>query len=264
MNAKRLVSALAGVMVLAAISASGAGAEAVTVPSRWYIAGVGLNKEQTAKVSCEVGEHNGAKKLVLTGEIGEGPTIPVKITATGIECIGEAGNANGEAEIVQLETTGPYFAQDRGRLKLTGVTVSEPANCVAEGGAITTNALKSELYMDRAQEKITFDEFEPKAGAGANLATIKILNKEAGKTCIAAGTRALKGAFFGTAEFGGFFTATGEERIDQPLEFSSFVELTTESTASLTLGGNAAHLTGTVHTKLAGANAGKKWGAEEK
>jgi len=210
-----------------------------------------------------VGEHNGAKKIVLSGEIGEVAPVAVKITATGVECIGETGTANGETEIVQLESSGPYFAQDRGRLKLTGVTVSEPANCAVEGGTITTNALKSELYMDRAQEKITFDEFEPKAGPGANLATIKIVNKE-GKACAVAGNRLLKGAFFGTAEFGGFFTATGEERIDQPLEFSSFVELTTESTASLTLAGNAAHLTGTVHTKLAGANVGKKWGAEEK
>jgi hypothetical protein len=258
MNLKRLLLTMAGAAILASIVASSAMGAVETRESRWYVNHAGLEGGHSANVKCSVGTHN-ESKLVLSGEIGEATKVPVKLTATGIECINNAGTGgNGTASIVQEGSPGSFSAHDEGRLRFTGVTVSEPPNCAVEGGTVTTNELVSELYMDSTLPAITFDKFEPKTGAAGNFATVKVINKEKGVNCSVAGNRIAKGVAWGEAE-----NHTGVEAVNQPLTFSLPGEETAGGSGALVFAGNPAHLTGTVNNELAGASAGLEWGAEE-
>ena len=155
MNVKRLLLALTAVAMFAAVMANSASAT-MTTGGEWYIGatapGTTLAKEprwenEKKPSTAASGNMNGEAKLILTGTVGESGT-PVKLTATGVECI--------EATIFNEGGAG----KDSGKLKFTGVTVSEPANCDVLGGEIETNELKTELYMDSGSTH-AFDKFEP-------------------------------------------------------------------------------------------------------
>jgi len=248
---------MAAIAMLGAIAANVASAENVTDPARWYVNGVGLNAGQSEKVKCS----KSSESLVLEGTVGEGTEkVPAKLTASGIECINHEGTSegNGSARIEQTGngTTEAYAAEDFGRLVFTGVTVTEPAHCKVSGGAVTTNPLKSQLLMDKAKTGITFDRFIP---TGTNFATVKIESDGTG-TCGIAGSRVAKGAACGQAA-----NETGTFATNQKLSFSATVDATagnTEDSCELLFAGNPAHLTGTVNNELAGANAGKSFGAK--
>ena len=244
MNLRRFVLALAGMAMLAAIFAGNAAAKVETLETHWWIEGKGkLKAGETEFVKCSIGEHPaGEKKLVLSSVV---LGVPIKITATGIDCINHEGEvgANGTAKIVQEGNS----AQDRQRWHFTNVTVSEPANCEVENGTILTNPLKSEVFHHSEKPEIIFKKFEPTPGF--NFANIRIV----GPNCPIAGVFPLKGFVYGEFEL-----RTKVFAVNQPLTFSEPVDVTAGS--ALTLGANPAHLTGTLNTELAGVNAGKKWG----
>ncbi len=173
MNPKRFILALAALAMFAAVMANGASAATMTPAGEWYIGTTapGTTLTTTKSVECSVGEHEGSSKFVLTGVIGEAPKeIPVKLEATQIDCI--------EATIFNEEGHG----RDAGRLKFTGVTVALPTpGCTVENGEVTTEPLKTELYMDSESTTKAFDKFVP-AVAGGNFATVQING-----TCAAAG-----------------------------------------------------------------------------
>jgi hypothetical protein len=141
-------------------------------------------------------------------------------------------------------------AQDRQRWHFTNVTVSEPANCEVENGTIITSPLKSEVFHHSEKAEVILKKFEPTPGF--NFATIKFV----GPKCPIAGARVMKGFVYGEFEL-----RTDVFAVNQPLTFSEAVDVTAGS--ALTLGGNPAHLTGTLNTELASVDAGKKWGVEK-
>jgi hypothetical protein len=257
MNLKRFLFVLASMALLAGIAANSASAAAVTKPSRWYVNAAGLNAGQTATVKCNVEEETGiGKKLVLHGTVGEGEGISYTLTATGIECINHEGTpgANGTATINQTgkgTVAEPYVAEDLGRVRFTGVTVSSPLNCAVAGGSVLTNPLKSELYMDSTDNTVTFDRFEP---TGTSFATVIIESVPPGSgKCAIEGSRIIKGFVYGQAA-----NKTGTEAVKQHLTFGTSVETTAGN--GLVFAGNPAHLTGTVNNEL---TSGFKYGSKE-
>jgi len=265
MRLKRLTVASTAIAMLAALAASFASANNVTLPSRWYVNGVGLSAGQSAKIKCSVHEEEEVgNKLVIHAEVGEvAPKIKVTLTATGIECINHEGTSegNGSARIEQTGTgtaENPYRAEAFGRIILTGVTVSEPAHCKVAGGSVTSNPVQIQALTDKANTKIRFNRVTP---TGANLATTKIESDGTG-ACSIEGNRVTKGAICSKAE-----NEAGIMAVNQPVTHSLAVDETvgnTEDSCELIFAGNPAHLTGTVSYELAGANVGQKWGAKEK
>jgi hypothetical protein len=251
MNLKRFLLVLTSMALLGAVTANSAFAAAETpAKSQWYVNAAKLASGGTEKVKCSVAEETGiGKNLQLTGTIGEGAGIAVTLNATGVECVNHEGavGANGTATINQEGTS----AQDRGRLKFTTVTVTTPANCAVKGGTVTTNPLKSELYIDSAEKQTTFDRFEP---TGTSFATVEIVSVPEGSgKCSVEGGRIAKGFTYGQAA-----NKTGVEAVNQPLTFGSSVETTAGN--GLTFAGNTAHLAGKVNNELV---SGSKFGAKE-
>jgi hypothetical protein len=259
MNLKKLLLALTAVAMLAAAFASSASAAAVTKPSTWTVNGVNLAAGASKNVKCSVGSHNGSSTLALTGTIGEGAGVATELKATGIECINHEGTegANGTAKIEQVGTGATGSAMALGRLKFTGVTVVKPEHCTV-ATTITTNPLKSEVYMHESGINKVFDRFEP---TGANFATV-VVGSQSGFTCAIAGNRIVKGFVYGQSVEGETTekptTTPATETAVQSLTFSSAIDTTAGS--ALTFAGNPAHLTGRVNNEL---TTGEKWGAME-
>jgi hypothetical protein len=202
----------------------------------WYEEGVGKLPANThTAVACEA-EGN----LKLVASIGA-PKVPITLTATGVECI--------EASIFNDENGA---ATDQGKLRFTGVTVDDPAACSVENGTVTTNNLHTELYMDSSKTSIAFDKFEPATGI-TNLAVVKLIGPE----CFIAGSRSLKGTFYGQA-----VNATGIQAVTQPLKFGKAVEETATGKLNLEFAGNPAELEGQTVNFLTGVGLGKKFWAE--
>ena len=219
MKLKYLGLALAAVMALSAVTASAASASPVTKKSQWEIGETAVSTPQSVVCSKK-----GTSNLVLSGTVLEAPT---KLEATGVKCV-EATISN---EVVSSEN----MAVDAGKLEFTGVKVVEPAGCtVAE--TLTTEALKTRLYMDSTTTTKVFDRFEPAAGETGKFISIKISG------CAIAGTYPVKGFTYGEAE-----NATGVLASNQPLAFNA----ATNEVSTLTLGGNPAKITGEANNELA-------------
>lgn len=277
MNLKRVGTALVAAAVLAAIVASSASAAAVTPEkTHWIVGGVKMASGGSEHVGCRVGEHefSGTRKatLELNGSLGAAKT-PVVLSATGIDCINNAGTGeNGTATITQNSN----MAEDEGRLRFTNVKVVSPPNCQIKGisvadpvGTVTTNALKSQLQEETVGGVTTvFDKFEPAVSGGA-FVEIKIEKSGTELACAVSGSYSAKGTAFGEAvkDVAGTEKApTGFEAAGQALTFSKGIEETAGGT--LTLGGNAASITGRVVNELYTTESppkpnGKKWGAVE-
>jgi hypothetical protein len=243
MHTRQFLRAATIVAMLAAVMASGASAASKTAKATWHVEGIGVVPEKTKLgVECELGEHNGEKKAILTGEVGSvAPKTPVTLTATGVRCIEAVIYNEGGA------------AKDTGKLEFTGVTVSTPPSCTVSGGAIKTNLLESEIYEDEAEPKTLFDRFAPDAAAGvSNFANVTLAG-----TCPISGVKIVKGVVFGQAT-----NKKGVQSVTQPLTFESNVEATSGSVGALEFAGNPAELTGDVINKLAAPNAGKKFWVE--
>ena len=188
----------------------------------WDVGGIGLLPPGEAEsVGCQVGEYNGGWEFVLAGELGSSK-IPTTITATGAECVESSIYNEGEV------------GMGAGKLKLTGVSVSEPSGCSVKDGTIESNPLHSELQLDVAEPETVFDKFEPASGY-VNLAVAHIVGAE----CSVAGNKALKGSFYGKA-----FYPLGTEVAVQRLDFSTASEEAATGEVNLEFAGHPAELTG--------------------
>lgn len=224
MNLKRILLALTAVAMFAAVMANSASA-AMKAETEWYTGSptVTLPEGSSKTVKCSIG---GTGVFTLEGSVGESKT-PVKLTATGIECIGATiFNEGGHG-------------RDKGKLKFTGVTVDEPLHCSVEGGTVETNELSTELFVEEGVTTKVFDKFVPTAGSTANFATVKLTGAE----CSVLGSKLVKGFVYGEAE-----REKGVANATQPLKFSSTIDTTTAG--ALTFASNPAHLTGTVINEL--------------
>jgi hypothetical protein len=229
-------------IALAAVTASGASAASETAKSTWHVEGIGIVPENMKiPIECEIGEHNGEKKVVLTGEVGSvAPKTPIILTATGVKCIervifNEGGSGKGT-----------------GKFELTGVTVSTPPKCTVSGGVIKTNLTETEAYRDKAEPKIGFLRFAPDAAAGvSNFANVTL----AGIECSISGVKVIKGVVFGQET-----NLRGVQSVTQPLTFSTTIDETAGS--AIEFAGNPARVTGNAVDRLAAPNAGKKFWVE--
>jgi hypothetical protein len=242
MSLKKMMLALAAVLAFGAVTTSNAFAlEAVTSPGAWYVGGTKLadGTANGAELACSIGEHEG-KKFVLTSTVGTNNT-PLKLTATGVECTTGTKIFN---EVIGEKTE----AHAEGRIRFTGVTVSEPAGCSVEGGAVETEELTAEVQMEKAGGAgKTYIKFAPKAGT--TFATVPIIG------CAIALEYPVKGTLFGES-----VNATGVEATEQKVTFSEAIQKT--AGGSLTFGGKAAQLTGQGIFKLKGKET-TKWKAQE-
>ncbi|MGB8427293.1 MAG: hypothetical protein WCD88_16015 [Desulfobacterales bacterium] len=188
----------------------------------WNVRGIGLLPSGEAEsVNCYVGGYNSGEEFVLSGEVGSS-RIPTTITATGAECVESSIYNEGEV------------GMGAGKLKLTGVSVSEPSGCSVKDGTIESNPLHSELQLDIANPETVFDKFEPAPG-NVNLAVAHIVGAE----CSVAGNKALKGSFYGKA-----FYPLGTEVAVQRLDFSTASEEAATGEVNLEFAGHPAELTG--------------------
>jgi hypothetical protein len=192
----------------------------INAAGEWYTGSTAttLTEGAARSVRCSV---SGSTNLLLTVSFAG---VPVKLEATGTECIGitiknEGGN-------------GYAF----GRLKFTGVTVKEPASCTVEGGFIETTELKAKLYSGPPAATLAFVKFEP-AILGGNYATVRI------NSCAIAGNYVVRGSALGEGSNPRGVTATTQQLI-----FSSGIDATTG--AGLSFGGNEAHLSGRINNSL--------------
>ncbi len=140
---------------------------------------------------------------------------------------------------------GVPHAKATGKLKFTGVTVSEPAGCTT---AVTqeTNLLEGEVKMVTGGAK-PFFKTEPDAAAGVtNLATVHI------DMCAAEGTYPVKGFHFCESTNATEVHSEQQECTDNA---------TTAAQSALTIGPNPAAFSGEITAEL---TAGGSFGAEEK
>jgi hypothetical protein len=233
MNLKRLVLALMAVGVLTAFAAGSASAATMVPKYQWY---TGATTTTLPVGSSKVVSCSTSGTFVLTGSVGENH-VPVKLTATGIECIGASLFNEGS----------PVLGHDKGKLKFKGVTVDEPVGCEVEGGAVETNELKTALYAEEGVTGKVFDKYEPAAGATGNFATVHLI----GSGCSVSGAKVVKGTVYGEAA-----KLAGEAATTQTLNFSSSIDTTTGG--ALTFAGNEAHLTGSVVNSIGGEAFGAK------
>jgi hypothetical protein len=221
MKLKKFLLAITAVGMLAAIVASSASASAVTEAGKVWRTGAShtvLASGATKSVSCST-----PGTLTMKGTVG---AEEVELTASGIKC-------EGATIFNEYEGTTAHAAKDEGKLTFTGVKLVKPTNCTVPT-EISTNALKSEIYMESTESGVALDKFEPATGSTGNFATITLSG-----SCAASGARLVKGTVYGRAK-----NHTGVYSTEQPLEFSSTINST--AGGSLTLAGNAASLAGTV------------------
>lgn len=224
MNPKRLLLVLTAAAIFVGVMADSAHAT-MSAAGEWYLGfapGTTLVEGTSKAMTCS----KESEALVLTGSIGE-TKIPVKIKATGIECIGFVIKNSGTHGIGE------------GKLKFTGVTVVEPTGCTVASGSVETAAVKPELWKDSENTALGFVKYSQPLGE--NLATVEITG-----ACAAAGNRIVKGSVFGE-----LFWLTGSSSAFQPVSFSTAIDTTAGS--ALKFAGNPAHLSGTVTNVLTSA-----------
>jgi len=222
MSVKRLGIALVASLALAAVFASSAFATATTTKSFWREAGTKLSSGTTKAVKCSAGA-----SFILKGTVAGAET---EIKAAKLECpSGDVIKQEGEQAIAT------------GTLKFSELTVLKPAGCKTNA-SITTKALTAKTFMEGTT---TYERFAPTEGeVFANVPLTE---------CAAEGTYPAKGNVFGQAS-----NPTGTEAANQPLTFSGAINTT--AGGSLTLGTNAATISGVANNELV---SGAKYSANE-
>ncbi len=242
MSLKNLGVAMMAVLALGAVFATSAFAGTPTTRKSSWTTGTTPNAN-----TIPTGKANGkaikcrktAQPAVftLTGTVAGQPT---KLTATGVECV----NATIYNEVV---ATVPH-AKATGKIKFTGVTVDEPAGCTTPATQ-ETNLLEGEVTMVEQGGVVStkpFFKFEPDATAGAvNFTTVKL------EGCAAEGSYPVKGYTYCEAT-----NATEVHSEQQECGDNA----TTAAQSKLTLGPNAAAISGQITAEL---TAGGSFGAEE-
>jgi hypothetical protein len=243
MSLKKLGAALLAILSLGAISAGNAFAvdETATDPASWTTDALAPNtlaQNTPHAITCRktAASPNFALHTLVGG-------APLKLTATGVECPGGA--------IENITVGGVHMAGASGKIRFTGVTVSEPAGCTTPA-TLETLALKADLLMGKgtAGQPATskgFVKFEP-AVPGGNIATATI------EGCAAEGKYPIKGSIISEATND---TGTPHSAV-QEVNGSE----TTAAMSALKFGTNASSLTGEIAIELAAPDAGTPWGAE--
>jgi hypothetical protein len=238
MRFRKIVLALFACMALAAVVANAAQAAGWEIGTTENQTGGGTVLTGSETVNCA---KHPETSLVFTSSLR---SIPVKLVATQVDCV-ESKINNSPA------------GHSEGKLRFTGVTVAEPANCTVVGGELTTAALVDNIIMDPTSGSTTvFDKFAPASGTTFVSVTF------AGTKCtIAEETAAVKGTACGEAVHTltpGTFSAipTGTLFATQSLLFGSSQQTT--GGCALTLGTAAATLSGAVDNTLA---SGKPFGS---
>jgi hypothetical protein len=230
MKLKKLGMALVVICAFGAAMASSALAAAVTKDVPWTI-------EKTALVGSETVTSSGSG--ILISEVG---TTKLELNSTGLECVG--------CSIENVGGVGTGSAIGKGKLKFTGVTVTKPATCAVEGGAVETLPLKIKAdYM--IGETANYVLFEPEATTEPKFATFKLI-KGSG-SCPIAGTYSVTGSDYVKTN-----NATGVLEVSQGVTASGTIN--SEAGGELKLGEKKAELNGTAAFVLSGANKGKKFG----
>ncbi len=188
----------------------------------------------------------GTKEAIKCKKTAESPDFvftstaagfPVKLTATGVECV--------EMTLFNVNEGGSSMAKGTGKLKFTGVSVVEPATCITPS-TIQSNRLIADLQMDETVGAKAFVRLEPDAAAGVtNLVTLSL------EECAAEGKYPVKGFTYCEATNATEVHATAQE---------CNANATTTAFSSLTLGPNSATFTGEITTEL---SSGGFFGAEE-
>jgi hypothetical protein len=212
MTIRKIGFAVVVALLLSALSASWAHAEA----GQWNVAGEALSG--AASVATE---KSGSTALELSV-----PELGIKLTAAGAECVE-----------CTIENDGT--AHSAGKLRFTGVTVSEPEGC-AVASTLTTNSLEDEVITSGEQ---VYDKFTP--ASGETLITVKL------SECAFAGKYKLVGTLAGRSP-----GATGEEWVNQQLTFNG-----STAGAELTFGGKPAVVMGETSSHLTGAYEGEAFSA---
>jgi hypothetical protein len=201
MHLTRLGLALLGILALGAVVANTAMATATESNGFWYVKGSKLPPGEKGPITCsQVGEST------LTTTAGAKKT-PVKIKATGTTCpesviFNEGSKAKGSEKI-----------------KLTGVTVVEPAGCVVAGGEIETAKLSYQVYMEGTKVLVRFAPASETVFAEAKITK-----------CSIEGSYPIKGVLFG--EWG---KATEVESAENSIAFAA--EINAAAGGSLTFAG---------------------------
>jgi hypothetical protein len=124
-------------------------------------------------------------------------------------------------------------------LSLSSCSVAEPSSCqIGEPVRLRVAAMPM-LFAAIHNERL-----EP---YGATFGSVGVEN------CASEGFYPVKGSFTGRGQL------ASAETVSQPREFSTLIDQSTGS-AGLTIGGNAATVSGSLGLSLAGANAGRPWG----
>jgi hypothetical protein len=184
-------------------------ATAVESKGFWYQESVQIETEH--ELRCDLPPAP-PEPPVVTGTVAG---VALKIKATGLSCPSSHIFNEGSK------------AKGKGSLKLTGVTVVEPAGCVIEGGTIETAELAAQVWMEGSKALV---RFAPAAGSTAVFAKIPI------SKCAVAGTYSMKGSVF--AEMA---SATGVAGTSQVMKFSGAIN--SAAGGSLTLAEKPATLT---------------------
>jgi hypothetical protein len=232
MSLKKLGVALLALVALGAFMANSAfAANEFKEPAKgaWYVGGTKLAEGTTKTLNTAA---IGTQKLNTTVA-----GTPLDITATGVECVG-----------CTIKNTGTTATAD-GKLKFTGVTVSEPAGC-STTSTIETKALTAVLGMNTGGTIATL-KFTPEAGSTTAFATVELT----GTSCPIAGLYKVTGTAFAKAT-----NATGVFAESQEITLSKAIQEAAGTATSLKFGENAAFLTGAVKGTLTGVTS---WGGKE-
>lgn len=197
---------LALVIAACAVFASSATATPETKSGKtWFKNGAEIPAGTDVAVDCHA---SGGTTITFHGTIAG---AKITLTATGAQCLGG----------VITNDSSPMAATDRYQLRLTGVTLDEPAGCKVPS-TLTTKELKGEIYGDSVVASRAYERVVPVEGT--TLLTIPI------EGCALAGSYPLKGVMFSRAA-----SSTGVESASQ--EFISDEE-TNSFSEGLTLAGN--------------------------
>jgi hypothetical protein len=196
----------------------------------WQVGGTKFSSGQTESTTSKLKSANLALESTVLGS-------PFRLVATGVECV--------ECKIQQVGSGASGEPHATGKLKLTGVSISEPAGCKV-ASTVETTAGEKTWWKKIAWGLWESHTVEKKEGA---LMTVKV------EECAIAGSYKLTGILDGKT------AATGVLGVTQNVAYSAAFQK--EEGASLKLGTSAAFMTGEVSSQLSGANAGKEWGVVE-
>ncbi len=221
---KKVGVALIPVVVLSVVAAQiASAANFETSKGFWYVNGSKLAQGSAngKHAKCEV---DPGTVIGLTTTVGKN-NVPLKFQATGIACPeGEIFNESEEAKF-------------RGKIKLTGMTVVEPAGCTVAGGTVQTNTVKGSVGMKKGSSSIDTVVFEP--AVGEEFAEITI------EGCTLSGGYALKGVIYGQPT-----NETCVEAEKQTVDFSKEIE--EGAGGVLTFLGHGTQITGELSLSLEG------------